>query len=43
MLNVVGGQVSAKNEPGLANIFIIYARVISTFISLILIISVTAK
>ena len=24
MPNVVGGQVAAKNEPGLANIFIIY-------------------
>ena len=24
MLNVVGGQVAAKNEPGLANIFFIY-------------------
>ena len=24
MPNVAGGQVAAKNEPGLANIFIIY-------------------
>lgn len=37
MPNVVGGQVAAKNEPGLANIFYhIYGRDISAFVSLIL-------